>query len=79
MVPCGNGRDFGMGVFACPIDTSPSARVRKLDRTSMRKLKRGFRKPRNPFIILFRSGDGSLENSYAKILALKINFAHTPV
>ena len=68
-----------MGVSACPIDTNPFARLRKHFRTDMRKLRRGCRNPNTRVIMLFRPGAVSLENCCTKLLALKMNFARTPM
>jgi len=66
---------FGMGVFACTIDTNPLVISRIVCITGMKKLKRGCRKSRTPFIMLFRSWGANLDNCSENILALKISFA----
>jgi len=70
---------FGMGVFACPIDINPLATLRKHWRTGMRKQWRSCKKSKTLFTLLFRSGGLSLENYCVTLLALKMNFARTPM
>ena len=74
-----NSCAFGISVFAWLFDTNPLVKPRKLSRTSMKKLKRGCRESKMLVISLFRCGGVSLENCCAKIPALKMKFALTPI
>ena len=66
---------LGMGVFDCPIDTSPLVTQMRHCRTGLRKQKRVCKKSETLVILLFRSWVASLEECYVKILAFEMNFA----
>jgi len=70
---------FDMSVFACPIDLNPLVTLKKHCKRDMRKQYRGCKKLKTLVTLLFRPGCVSLENYCVTILALKMNFANTPM
>jgi len=67
-----------MGVFACPIDINALVTEETLENRYEETMTR-LKKSKTLVTLFFRSGGVSLQNYCATLLALKMNFARTPM